>query len=109
MDKQEREPSAGRTVTIEGFVYELDLGLGFDSKSYHLFASDRMGDQDYALIGPAEFTYTIPETFNPTASKIAALEKTKAAMKAEFSRRVAELDEQITKLQAIEYTPAEVQ
>lgn len=93
-----------KQVTIKCFVYEKDWGYGAP-KEFEVWPIDSMGNQYTALIGPAEFTYTIPDDFNPTAQKVAALEKQKERAHAEFAAKVREIDEQISKLQAIEYSP----
>lgn len=90
------------TVTIQGFVYEANWGSG--EKCYHFFNSDSMGDQYYTLIGPTEFSYTIPVDFNPTRAKLAALEKEKQEVRAAYLAKVREIEEQIGKLQALEMT-----
>ena len=46
----------------------------------------------------------VPEDFNPTAQKIAALEAEKAQALADFAKSVAKIDDRIKKLQAIEFT-----
>ena len=46
----------------------------------------------------------IPEDFNPTAQKIAALEAEKAQALADFAKSVAKIEDRIKKLQAIEFT-----
>lgn len=47
----------------------------------------------------------VPDDFNPTPAKIAALEEQKRKVRAEMLARINELEAQISKLQAIEYTP----
>lgn len=93
-----------QTVTIEGYVYEVDYGCG--EKSYTLFSSQGMGSSYYTLIGPAEYPYTIPDDFNPTAQKIADLDRQREAVRSEFAAKIRELDEKLAKLQAIEYDEA---
>lgn len=92
--------SRGKTVTLTGFVYEVDFGYG--DREYRFFTSERMGDAHYTLVGPAAFAYQVPADFNPTASKLAALEAAKAQARAEYLARVREIEEQIGRLQALE-------
>jgi hypothetical protein len=96
--------SNARTVKLEGFIYEVKFHEG-DEPSYSLLFSDDAGDKYYTLIGPVSFEYEIPPDWNPTAAKVAALEKEREEVKAEFARRVADLNERISKLQAITYEP----
>jgi hypothetical protein len=92
-----------KTVKITAFVYELDFGHG-DGPEFRVFNSDTQGDKWYTLVGPVEIEYEIPDSFNPTASKLAQLEKEKAAVRAEYLARVREIEERISKLQALEMT-----
>lgn len=94
-----------KTVTIKGFAYEADFGYG-NKPEYRFFNSDTMADQWYTLIGPVEFEYTIPDSFNPQQAKLAALEKEKAVVRAEYLARVREIEERISKLQALEFVEA---
>lgn len=92
-----------KTVTIKGFVYEADYGLR-EGVTYHLYSSDKQSDQWNTLVGPAEFHFAVPDDFNPTRAKLAALEKEKQTVRAAYLTRVREIEEQIGKLQALEMT-----
>jgi hypothetical protein len=46
----------------------------------------------------------VPEQYDPTAQKIAALEVEKEIARAEFTKSVAAINDRIAKLQALEYT-----
>lgn len=89
-------------VTVKGYVYLMDFGHG--DPEYVMFTSDRQGDKYYTLIGPAEFAYDIPADFNPVAAKLSALEAEKQKIRAAFAAKVAEIDDAINKLQALEMT-----
>jgi hypothetical protein len=92
-----------KTVTISGYVYEVEYGYSTE-KEYRFFGIDTMGDKHYTLIGPVQFDYTIPEDFNPTAQKLAALEKEKQAVRSAYLQKVREIEERISNLQALEMT-----
>jgi hypothetical protein len=94
-----------KTVTISAYVYELDWGYG-SKPEYRILSSDKQSDEHYTLIGPVSVPYTIPDSFNPTAAKLAALEKEKQAVRAAYLAKVSEIEERISKLQAIEFSPA---
>jgi hypothetical protein len=49
------------------------------------------------------FEVEVPDDFDPRPGMIASLEQERTAVRAEFARRIAELDDRISKLQAIEY------
>lgn len=95
-----------KQVTIKGYVYEYDHYGENDPKKYSFYASDTHGSPYCTLVGPAEFLFTIPETYNRTASQLASLEREKAQVRAEYLARVREIEERIANLQAIEFTAA---
>lgn len=90
-----------KTITVNGFVYETDYGCGLDFVEYRFYSTDQCADRFNALIGPASFEFTIPDTFNPTAAKIEALNDERRRASVEFSQKVREIDERISKLQAL--------
>ena len=90
-----------KTITLKGFVYETDYGCGPEFVDYRFYSTDQFADHFTTLIGPASFEYTVPDTFNPTAAKIEALNKERRRVAAEFSERVREIDERISKLSAL--------
>lgn len=51
----------------------------------------------------------VPEGFDPTAEHISQLERTKEQLRREFNAKISAINDRISKLTAIEYTPAEVQ
>lgn len=55
-------------------------------------------------IGEQEFEIDVPDNFDPRAQKIAALEKHKQKVMADYHKTVTEINDRISKLQAIEYT-----
>ena len=90
-----------KTIPGKGFVYETDYGCGPEFVDYRFYSTDQFADHFTTLIGPASFEYTVPDTFNPTAAKIEALNKERRRVAAEFSERVREIDERISKLSAL--------
>ena len=47
----------------------------------------------------------VPDDYDPTAQQIAALEAQKVKAMADYNETVAKINESISKLQALEYTP----
>jgi hypothetical protein len=93
------------TVEIKGFVYEYDGGYG-SPPSYSLFSRDDMGDQWFTLVGPATFTYALPEGYSAKGSQIARLQAQREAAAKLFSETVRAIDKRLAELQAIEFTEA---
>ena len=88
-----------KTVTISGFVYEVDWGGG--EKQYRLMSADTASDKWYSLIGPASFEYTTPDDFDPRGQKVAALQEVQRKLKAEFAKKMIEIEDDLSKLLAI--------
>lgn len=55
-------------------------------------------------VGEQEVEVEIPDNFDPRAQQIAALEKQKQKVMADYQKMVAEINERISNLQALEYT-----
>jgi hypothetical protein len=55
-------------------------------------------------VGSQEIEIDVPDSYDPTAQKIAALEEHKKQVMANYQKTVNEINERISKLQAIEYT-----
>ena len=53
-----------------------------------------------------EIEIDVPDDYDPRAQKIAALEKHKQKVMADFQKTVDQINDRISKLQALEYTDA---
>jgi hypothetical protein len=56
-------------------------------------------------IGPQEVEIEVPTDYDPRKKQIAALEAQKKHAMAEFHKSVSEINDRISKLTALEYTP----
>jgi hypothetical protein len=76
----------------------------FDEKgTFELFAVS-LGDSDgRTYIGLREVDVDVPDNFDPRPQQIAALEKHKQKVMADFQKTVTEINARISNLQAIEY------
>ena len=87
------------TVYIHYQKYE------WEDKGEYLVYSHKFDDTDYrAHICEQEIEIEVPDDFDPRAQQIAALEKQKQKVMAEYQKTVTEINERINKLQAIEHT-----
>ena len=77
----------------------------FDEKgTFELFAVS-LGDSDgRTYIGPREVEVDVPEDYDPRPQQIAALEKQKQKAMADYHKTVTDINERISKLQALEFT-----
>jgi hypothetical protein len=65
----------------------------------------RLDDCEHrTYVGEQEIEIDVPDDYDPRAQKIAALEKHKQKVMADYQKTVTEINERISKLQAIEYT-----
>lgn len=100
-----------KTIEIKGWIfmekasYERDFSYRFSAVEADKYVRD--GD---VAIRVCEHTIRaeVPEGFDPTAVHISQLERTKQNLRREFNAKIAAINDQISKLQAIEYTPATV-
>jgi len=71
---------------------------------YHLFCFDNTKyDKDCVLVGKQTIEFEVPDDFNPTPAAIANLEEYKAEINRQFAAKIAEVNEQISKLQALTF------
>ena len=71
---------------------------------YQIF-SCQLGDAEHrTYVGEQEIEVEVPDNYDPRAQQIAALEKQRQEVMAEFQKSVAEINERISNLQALEYT-----
>lgn len=91
-------------ITINGFIHYRAPLYGEDP--YSFLAWD-MTDSEYAaghvMVMPHSFEIEVPDDFDPTPQQIAALEKEKAKVREEFNRRIAQINADIGKLQALTF------
>ncbi len=101
-----------KTIEIKGWIfyekasYENNFTFRFSAVEADKYCRD--GD---VAIRVCEHTIVakVPEGFDPTAQHIGQLERAKELLRKQFNAKVAAINDQIAKLQAIEYKPTEVQ
>lgn len=64
-----------------------------------------LDDAERVFIAEQVFTVEIPDNFDPVPAQVAALEAEKRQAMAEYQAKVADINERLSKLQAIEYAP----
>lgn len=75
-----------------------------DQGDFELY-STKLEDTDYrTFVCKQEIEIEVPDNYDPRAQQIAALEKQKQKVMADFQKSVDEINERISKLQALEYT-----
>ena len=61
-------------------------------------------DETLTYICAQEVEVEVPDNYDPRAQQVAALEKRKQKVMADYQTMVAEINNRISKLQALEYT-----
>lgn len=75
-----------------------------EAGEYQVIYAKLSDDEHRTYVGSQEIEIEVPENYDPTAQKLAALQKEKEKAQEEFSKKVASINERISKLQAIEFT-----
>jgi hypothetical protein len=70
---------------------------------YLVFYAKIPDDDSRTYVGEQEIEIEVPDNYDPRAQQIAALEKHKQKVMADFQRSVDGINEKISKLQALEY------
>jgi hypothetical protein len=92
--------------TMTGFVYRVQYYS--DAKPTLCWHShDKMGERDphWVLVGPHDFEVECPDDFDPRPQQIAAIDGAITQARAEFTKRLNELQEQKNKLLCLEMAP----
>ncbi len=103
---------AGKTLTTTVYMAVLAQHLkhiehGNDLDLLSVFSFDpSKNDPDWIVIETRSLSATLPADFDPIAPQVAALQAKKAQITAEFTRAVADLNRQLSELQAIEHSGA---
>lgn len=93
------------TQTIRGYiVWEKWKGESNESAIFKFSPYEPTGNSeiwDQVLVGAHSFEVEIPDNFNPVPAQVAMLEEQKRLARLELSRKLAALDEQLSKLQCL--------
>lgn len=71
---------------------------------FQIFFCKIEDDENRTYVGEQEVEVEVPDNYDPRAQQIAALEKHKQKVMADFQKSVNEINDRISKLQALEYT-----
>jgi hypothetical protein len=92
-------------MKVKTTVYIHHVQWSYEKIGTFQIFSVKLNDTDYrTYVGEQEIEIEVPDNYDPTAQQLAALQKEKEKAQEEFSKKVASINERISKLQAIEYT-----
>ena len=99
-------------MTTPAFVfmeYDMDYQsepMDFEKKwRPRIYSCKFAGSDSRVFIERREVEIEIPDDFDPAPGQVAALEKQKLEALATYQRAVAEINDRLSKLQAIEFAP----
>ena len=72
--------------------------------SWTAFSFRTADTESMTFVCEQDVEFDIPENYDPTAQKIAALQALKQKAQDDFTKSVRQINERISKLQALEYT-----
>lgn len=75
-----------------------------ETGSYQVFGFKLEDNAHRTYIGEQGIEIEVPDDYDPRAQQIAALEKQKQKVMADYQKTVTEINDRISKLQALEYT-----
>ena len=75
-----------------------------EAGEYQVIYAKLSDDEFRTYVCSQDIELDVPDNYDPTAQQLAALQKEKDKAQEEFSKKVASINERISKLQAIEYT-----
>jgi len=104
-------------ISIPGFIYakgtrhfDMKKARYVEGPEYSFHSHNELSGEyfkDYALVGPHEIVAEIDDSFDPRQQLVKNLEAEKRRLKAEFGKRVTEIDRQIQTYLAIEVNHSE--
>jgi hypothetical protein len=90
-------------VKITAHIHYLKYSWDTEGK-FEVFSFKFDDDDSRTYVGEQEIEVDVPDNYDPRAQQIAALEKHKQKVMADFQKTVTDINEKISKLQALEYT-----
>jgi len=75
-----------------------------DEGNFELYPCQFDDNEDRSYVGERQVEIEVPDNYDPRAQKIAALEKKKQQVMADFQNTITEINAKISNLQALEYT-----
>ena len=95
----------GNAMKVKTKIHVFFCKYSWETEGEYLAFYAKVDDDEHrTYVGQQEIEIDVPDDYDPTAQKLAALQKEKDKAQEEFARKVANINERISKLQAIEYT-----
>ena len=102
---QVEPPLAGKIVQIQMYAYERKYDWESNS-TIDLFSQSDLSDEYKTLIGVVDIEFYVPPSYNRDTVKLFALRRTREEKIKQFNEVLKEMDETISKLESIGYSPS---
>lgn len=102
---QVEPPLAGKIVQIQMYAYERKYDWESNS-TIDLFSQSDLSDEYKSLIGVVDIEFYIPPSYNRDTVRLFALRRTREEKIRQFNEVLKEMDETISKLESIGYSPS---
>lgn len=99
-----------KAIKIDGFITYTQHTwekVGEGSFSFRAYKPLAEYEPDTVVVREHSITVEVPTKYDPRAAMVANFEEQKTLLRAAFNLKIKELNEQISKLQAIEYVEAQ--
>jgi hypothetical protein len=92
-------------MKVKTTIYIHYCKYAWDEKgSFEVFSFQADDNEHRTFVCETEIEIEVPDDYDPRAQQIAALEKEKQKVMAEYQKNLTEINDRISKLQAIPYT-----
>ena len=92
-------------MKIQTTIYVYYQKYDWDNEgTYQVYSFKASDDDTRTFVCKQEIEVEVPDNYDPTPQKIAALEAEKAKAMSDFNNTVMDINTRISKLQALEYT-----
>jgi hypothetical protein len=92
-------------MKIKTTIYVYYQKYDWDTEgTYQVYSFKANDDDTRNFVCEQQIEVEVPDNYNPTAQKIAALEAQKARAMSDFNKAVMDINTRISKLSALEYT-----
>jgi hypothetical protein len=92
-------------MKIQTIIYIYFQKYDWDTEgTYQVYSFKANYDDTRTFVCEQEVEIEVPDNYDPTPQKIAALEAKKAKAMSDFNKTVMDINTRISKLQALEYT-----
>ena len=90
-------------VKVKAYVHYLKYAWE-DKGEFEVLSFKADDDNHRTYVCTQEVEVDVPDNYDPRAQQVAALEKQKQKVMADYQKTVIEINDRISKLQALEYT-----